>query len=257
VDRAGRFVTGQTVSQKAFITSLLTCAMKIEANDKVGILMQLQKTASDQMSVIKQDEMVWLNRFLIFYGAVIAWLVTRFLAPSSPGGQIATDANAEAQLIRYSVWFSSFATAAFCFLFTSTRHSYYGVADRLHRIQECLHLYDPNQWEGQSFFPREHRFIAVESVSDWFERTKPMSSFLTRMLFIFGSNYAIDLIAVIALQRMGKGGSVDSWWFWFGANIIILMATFGCDYYRFFNRDESTKGLNKREKQPARSICKQ
>jgi hypothetical protein len=211
--------------------------MNLENEDRVAILMQLQEIATDQMAEIKRDEMSWLNRFLLFYGAVTAWLVTRFFAPVPAIGHPASAVVSDASLLGAALWLSLSATVLFVFLFIHTRHSYYDVADRSHRIQNCLHLYEPEQWRGHSLFSTVHRSGRVCTLQEWKERTKPWSSFLTRLLYIIGANLVVNFIVYVAFDRMGKPQGAYFVCFWLALNIALVLIAYALDYLHFRNRD--------------------
>ncbi len=211
--------------------------MNLDDKDRVSILRDLQKTATSQMSEIKRDEMSWLNRFLLFYGAMIAWLVTRFFGPIPVTGQPIPFNPNDASLLVGALVFSFLATAMFASLFIHTRHSYYGVSDRLHRIQKCLHLYKHDQWQDTIFFPVSHSSGEVRTIDDWNKLTKPWSSFSTRMLYIIGANIAADCIVYGAFDRLGKAKDVYFLCFWLGMNVALVALAYVGDYFHFRTRE--------------------
>jgi hypothetical protein len=207
--------------------------MNIDDKDRVGILLQGQKTATDQMSAIKNYEMSWLKVFLIFYTAVIAWVVGRWFGPATGGTTPATASPGDLTLLWTAMWFSFIGTALFAFLFIHTRHSYYMVKERLHKFDQCLKLYDPAQWDGIVFFPPEHASGRVRAFRDWCKRTKPLSSFLTRLVYIFGANAGIDYLVYLAFEKEGSPQSGYFLAFWFGLNGALAVVVYVYDFVRF------------------------
>lgn len=163
--------------------------------DRVKILLQLEKTATDQMMEIKRDEMSWLRIFLVFYSAVIAWGVHRWLG--------ADKLNSSELTMIYSVSiFSCIATAVFYWLFMNRRWSYYGVAKRLVRVQDILRLYDSTTWNGTAPLRDADKIATVTGFSTWYKNTKPLNSFITRLLYVAGANVTVLVVACLALNRI-------------------------------------------------------
>jgi hypothetical protein len=227
----------------------------LDNKDRVAILMQLERTATDQMTEIKRDEISWLKIFLLFYGALIAWMVGRFFAPLSEAdsaapvtwmvgrffsalsaaGKLDSSIANDGQLLSNALWFSYFLTAMFTFLFLHTRHSYFRVADRLHRIQQCLLLHDPTQWDGHTFFPVAHRSGKVSTIRQWRERAQPFSSFSTRLAYVVGANIGAESIAYRAFERIGmpQGGYFIVW---VALSIGLAIGAYTWDYFHFKHR---------------------
>jgi len=226
-------------------------ALKLaEDKERMEIALQLQSQASEQMSEIKRDEMSWLKIFLIFYAAMIGWMVSRWF-PTAPASvsfsspiltvSIPVPASAqystnEAVLLWASVGFSFFATTMFSFLFSHTRRSYYGVAHRLHQLQRFLRLYDKKFWDNIKFFPPEHTPGEVLSAEDWRRQTKPWSSFLTRMGYIVCGNLCVDFIAFLSFGRLGLGYNSLFLPLCFVLSYVLVWKIYNSDYHR--SKDE-------------------
>jgi len=207
--------------------------MNIDDKDRVNILLQGQKTATDQMSTIKNGEMTWLKVFLIFYAAIIAWIVGRWFGPATGGAVATTTHSADLSLLSTAMWFSFIGTTLFAFLFIHTRHSYFMVKERLHKFDQCLKLYDHAEWDGIAFFPPEHASGEVRCVRDWRKRTKPWSSFLTRLVYIIGANAGIDYLVYLAFDQVGAPQNIYFLAFWFGLNFTLVVIVYVYDFIHF------------------------
>ncbi|HAU36473.1 MAG TPA: hypothetical protein DCX07_01995 [Phycisphaerales bacterium] len=196
--------------------------------DKVAILLQLEKTATSQMMENKREEMSWLKVFLLFYGALVAWSAQRWLAQAQVNAQ-------DAGLVHGVLIFSLVATFVFSFLFIRTRWSYYGVSRRLLRIQSLLGLYDAETW-GESDAPLGDidRIGYVKGWRTWRENTKPFSSFTTRMIYVWGSNMTMCFIAYFALTRIDPKTSVYFLVFWLIINVFLLGLIMLIDFLHFY-----------------------
>ena len=197
----------------------------LKDEDKVKILLQLEKTATDQMMEIKRDEMSWLRIFLLFYSAVIAWGVHRWLGAEKP--------NSSEVTIVYSVSIFSFiATIIFYFLFLNRRWSYYGVATRLVRLQDILRLYDRTTWCGNSPLSDGDRIGAVKDFGTWRKNTKPFNSFITRILYVAGANGTVAFVVSLALNKIQRNVScfVVTWII---LNIVALLFVMWFDFRHF------------------------
>jgi hypothetical protein len=181
--------------------------------------------------------MSWLKVFLIFYTAVIAWVVGRWFGPTTGGTAAATASSGDLTLLRTAMWFSFIGTALFAFLFIHTRHSYYTVKERLHKFDQCLKLYDQTQWDGTAFFPPEHTSGRVRAFGEWCKRTKPWSSFLTRLVYILGANAGIDYLVYLAFDRVGSPQGSYFLAFWFGLNVALAVIVYVYDFIRFRLRE--------------------
>jgi hypothetical protein len=206
--------------------------------DRVSTLIELQKLTCDQMSEVKREEIGWLKIFLLLYSAVIAWIVARWFPSGAHTNSGSPTLASDIMLLNKAVWFCFFASLMFAFLFIHTRHSYYGLGARLHQIQDCLHLFEPDYWEQHSFFPAAHSPGKVAGLGDWWDRTKPQSSFFTRIMYIVGANFAIDYLAYLAFQRMGsaKACFLSTWVL---LNLLLLFGIYLYDYLHFTRRDAS------------------
>jgi len=196
--------------------------------DKVTVLLQLERTATDQMAEIKREEMSWLKMVLLFYGAVIAWTVQRWMGKETPD-------SSDGNLVYGVLIFSFLATIVFYLLFVRTRWSYYGIATRLLRIQDLLGLYDPPQWDGKTApFTDADRIGMVKGLRTWRENTKPFSSFMTRMVYVLGSNLTLVFIAYCALRKIDTSTSIYFLVTWITFNLAVLMIFMFVDFLHFY-----------------------
>jgi hypothetical protein len=202
----------------------------VNSEHDVTILLQLEKTSTEQMLEIKRDEMSWLRVFLVMSGATVAWSVQRWFAKPSVS---ASDGG----LVWAVLIFSSLATIAFYFHFLLTRWSYYGVSARLMRIQEMLRLYDGNAWAGaRAPFSRSEQIGMVKDFRSWWKITKPHSSFATRLVYIFGSNVMICIICFYATKMIGKSTSSFLLLELIILNILLVALFLYCDFRHFHSR---------------------
>jgi len=222
----------------------------VEDEQRIEIALQLQAQASAQMVEIKRDEMSWLKIFLLFYAAMIGWMVSRWssasatsvsfnspiLTVSIPVPASVQYSTSEAVLLWASVGFSFFATIMFSLLFSHTRRSYYGVVHRLHQFQRFLRLYDKKYWGNIKFFPLEHTPGEVLSKEDWRRQTKPWSSFLTRMGYIVAGNLCVDFLAFLSFGRLGLGYNSLFLPLWLLLSIVLVWMIYSSDYHH--SKDE-------------------
>ena len=202
--------------------------VKLRDEDKVTILLQMEKTATGQMMEIKREEMSWLKVFLLFYGALIAWTVQRWLGQAQPTAQ-------DKGLVYGVLVFSLLATFIFSFLFITTRWSYYGVSRRLLRVQMLLGLYDSTKWNGQEAPLGElDKIGVVKGLRTWRENTKPLSSFTTRMVYLSGANLTISFIAYFALKKIDPATSPYFLATWIIINIVLIVSVMLIDFLHFY-----------------------
>lgn len=212
--------------------------MTLKDEDKVQILLQLEKTATDQMMEIKKEEMSWLRIFLLFYSAVIAWSVQRWLGLNTPN-------YSELTMVR-SVWLFAFiSTIVFYVLFIRTRRSYYGVAKRLVRVQDLLHLYDSTTWNGTPPLLDVDKIGTVTGFCTWRKNTKPFNSFTTRIMYLFGANVIIAFVAYLGLKRIEPNTSLFFLVTRIILNIVILFLVMLCDFLSFYARRERYDGQDR------------
>ena len=214
-------------------------ANKLDTTNKITVLLQQQQIAVTQMDSIKSEEMSWLKVFLIFYGAVVAWSVSRwFLVPGAT--QYSKDeADAELFIIYAVLIFSYFATAIFTFLFSQTRKSYYGVRKRLDTIQQMLLLTNDEVYGDGRIFDAVETIDNIIDKETWHRITKPNSSFLTRMVYLFGANTAVLIICYLSILKIGKEQSI---WFlvcFLLVNSFIFISARHFDYHHFVKKSNN------------------
>ena len=210
--------------------------MNMNSKDKVVILLQEEKTATDQMSEIKRDEMSWLKVFLLFYGALIAWIVARWFdrsAHSTASPNVGAD---DVILLWTAAVFSLVATLMFAALLVHRRHSYFLVRKRLHTIQKLLKLYEPAEWDNLTILSPEHRSTDVCDCRSWLELTKPLSSFLTRLVYIIGANLVIDFLVWLAFRRTGSPQGPCFILLFLVLNVFLGICVYVHDLYHFLAR---------------------
>lgn len=190
----------------------------ISTESSILVLLQAEKFAVDQMQEIKRDEMSWLKVFLVFYGAVITWLVTEWI----PGSNELSDSSIEVIRLIQNVTLA--ATFLFAYLFATTRDSYYGVRKRVEKVQDMLFL-NREGIHGEHAVYQTKKVEDIRSPSDWWNVTKPQSSFLTRMVYLLGGYWAVTVIALLALR--GNNEAADNW-------IAILYGLVGLLIFVFF-----------------------
>lgn len=211
----------------------------LETPHKVDILLQQQQIAVKQMEAIKNEEMSWLKVFLLFYGATVAWSVSRwFLTPGSTPFT-PKEANSELIIIFAVLLFSFVATAIFTFLFTQTRKSYYGVRGRLDTIQKMLCLTEENTFGEGRVFDAKQSIVNIKDKQTWNDITKPNSSFLTRMVYLFGANIAVLIIMYLSMIKIGKDQSLWLLAFCVAANATIFLVARFFDYHHFVKKAPS------------------
>lgn len=207
--------------------------MKLNKDNKISILMQHENIAVNQLMEIKRNEMNWLKVFLLFYSAIIAWMVSRWFSTPVLKEIPFHKMQGEFTLLESTLWFSLTATLIFTFLFIQTRHSYYGVAKRLHNVQVNLELYNDAQWGGKSLLTGDNKIGIIEDFKTWKTRTKPFSSFSTRLIYLLGANFAIAFISYRAYESLGYAQNIFYLLKWIFLNLVILITLFLWDYFHF------------------------
>lgn len=187
----------------------------MNSEDQVTILLQLEKTATEQMMAIKSEEMLWLRVFLLVYGAVLAWSVQHWLVAQAVS-------SSERGLVRGVLVFSFLGTAVFCLHFLLTRWSYYGVFSRLVRVQDMLGLYDSSKWHGgQAPLDGVEQIDMVANLRSWWRITKPYSSFFTRVAYLLGSQFLLAVVSFLAFKKIDS--KTSHWSLFLSALVIILL----------------------------------
>lgn len=201
----------------------------LKDEDKVKILLQLEKTGTDQMMEIKKEEMSWLRIFLLFYSAVIAWSVQRWLGSN-------TLDRSELEMVNYVWLFAFVSTIVFYVLFIRTRRSYYGVAKRLVHVQDILRLYDKDTWNGDPPLYDADRIGTVTGFWTWRKNTKPFNSFTTRIMYLFGANLIVAFVANLALKKIDPNTSRCFLATRSILNIVAVLLVMLCDFLSFYVR---------------------
>ena len=137
---------------------------------------------------------------------------------------------------------SHLATVIFAYLFIQTRWSYYGIARRNHRLQDLLGLFDRSTWNGREALgnAETHSLLgSISSFNGWIHATKPMSSFLTRILYLIGANLVVAYVCWRAFDQIQSGAT--SWLFvaCVLANLFVVVVLYMIDYIHFVARDIS------------------
>ncbi|MGI1671259.1 MAG: hypothetical protein K6L74_13180 [Neptuniibacter sp.] len=207
-------------------------ALKLEDEHKVKVLLQEEAHAVLQMENLKKEEMSWLKVFLLFYGAVMAWAVSRWLISPMSSPLPTEQLESEFGIISTTLCFTWVATCLFAFLFFQARQSYYGVRKRVERIQAALFLDKEGIYGDEAIFGG----MKVESVDDyqsWKDITKPTSSFMTRMVYIIGSNLAVIIIAYLSLYKMQYPVTLSFAGLFIAMTIFIFIFAWFIDYHSF------------------------
>ncbi|MFT3684385.1 MAG: hypothetical protein QM783_05560 [Phycisphaerales bacterium] len=202
--------------------------MTLTDDNKVTILLELQHDAVEQLAEIKREEMKWLQTFLVFYGALVAWGASRWL-PVSPSSRGADDTS----LVHWILTVSFLATLLFTYHFIRTRWSYYGVAARLSQCQHLLHLYTPLEWGGKAPLGDSPYGRLIDGFGSWRKATKPMSSFLTRIVYLVGANL---MVASICWRGFEEAQRPQPLWFFLCvilANMVVIALGFMIDFIHF------------------------
>lgn len=210
--------------------------MTLSTDQQVTVLLELQDDAVEQLAEIKREEMQWLQAFLLFYGAVVAWCVARWLP--SPRSEAPLAASEESVVVA-TLAVSFLATGLFTFHFIRTRWSYYGVAARLANIQHLLGLYDGAGWHGGAPLRGNPYRGFIGGLESWQHTTRPMSSFLTRIVYLVGANMVVSLVCWSSLSR--SSGHAGPWFLvtCFLLNAVIAGGAFALDYVHFLRERPS------------------
>jgi hypothetical protein len=195
-------------------------------DNRVKVLLQLQANTVSQLAEIKREEMQWLQAFLIFYGAIVAWGATRWL------GSAASNATKNESLVYLVLTISFVATALFTYHFIRTRWSYYGVAGRMAKVERLLGLYSDADWGSDAPLRGSPYSRMVNGAESW-EITKPMNSFLTRIVYLIGANV---MVASICWHGFESGTQGNCLWYAIAialVNAAIVFLAFVADYLHF------------------------
>lgn len=208
--------------------------MLLKNEDKVKILLQQEEIAVSQMSQIKNDEMLWLKIFFIFYGAILGWILSYLLKPLIYDFNN-IKINSFENILYATPIFSFFATIIFLFLFIRTRWSYYDIGQRLLHVQKLLQLYNSKVWGGSC--PIQARYIIGPSMNykNWRQQTKPYASFLTRFVFLLGANMIVTIISGTALTYLSNFIIINYLVIWIIIHFFTFLIIMFLDYIHFKN----------------------
>ena len=173
---------------------------QVNAEKRIDVLISIRKTCIEQLAEIKRDEAGWLKVFIAFYGAVIFWLASGWLTVE-PTQVLRYSTDYSAVLISAIIVVSWCGTSAFGYLFLRTRWSYYGVMLRLMLVEQSLQTNEDSLWGGYAPSRSGYSMGAASTASEWRVNTQVTNSFLTRMVYVIGGNFAVSAAGVLALGQ--------------------------------------------------------
>jgi hypothetical protein len=169
---------------------------------RVDVLISMREGCIGQLAEIKRDEAGWLKVFIAFYGAIIFWLASSWLN-QDPGGLPSLGTEYSAYLLSAIIVVSWLGTAAFGYLFLRTRWSYYSVMLRFMLVEQALQTNDGNIWGGCAPSKGGYSMGAAGTAHEWRVNTQVTNSFLTRMVYVIGGNFAVNFAGVFAFNQAG------------------------------------------------------
>ena len=185
----------------------------VEKDLRTDRLIEFLKISDGQEHAIKDEENTWVRNYWAFYAAAATLgLLLGRVAVSDRAHEVLSEHTWVGAIVFASlILITGIATCEFQRQLLMMRWTYYGVRDRLLRIQRLLQTDKPEPWGGIEIVPYETRLLSeIRTNHKLYEQmTSPQATFLARLRhMLFGHMIVSAVVSGTVVVSIGLYESI-------------------------------------------------